>query len=164
MVAFFPPPPSCFSEEDLTGEEEDVPSFRGEGHTHTHAPIWGQQQQNNNVVCTNIMTHCTLRACVYCTCMACAWHLHICLQSFTLCLQVVPEEAVWGASRAILSSWLSKSCMHLLRSSSSQWQCWHHSVSSVGNSFFGVSPSPWYPLQWCRSLQLDAVSGRNRKY
>uniref|UniRef100_A0A8D3BBD2 Scavenger receptor class A, member 3 n=1 Tax=Scophthalmus maximus TaxID=52904 RepID=A0A8D3BBD2_SCOMX len=28
MVAFFSPP-SCFSEEDLTGEEEDVPSFRG---------------------------------------------------------------------------------------------------------------------------------------
>lgn len=37
-----------FSEEDLTGEEEEIPSFRGEGHImYTHASL----TTTNTVVC-----------------------------------------------------------------------------------------------------------------
>lgn len=79
--------------------EEEMPSFRGIG-PHTH---------KHTCLTTTSNSHTNL----------CHW----------MFLQVVAEAAVWGASRATLSSWLSKSSMDLLHSSSLLWQCWHHLVS-----------------------------------
>lgn len=96
--------------------------------------------------------------------------VHVCIRLMSL--QVEAEEAAWGASRATLSSWRSKSSMDLLHSSSLPWRCWHHSVSPVrlfNSSFYsqwilsqiGTTESP---TEMLIPKRLDAVSGQNSSY
>ena len=46
----------CISEEDLTGEEEDIPSFRGEGHMHTHTSL--NNNKTNMEICFVFLSVC----------------------------------------------------------------------------------------------------------
>lgn len=73
LFAFFL---SCFAEEDLTGEEEEMPSFRGEGHMHTSLTTTNIEYTNG--LCINVWIWLLFSVCV-CVCVAllCYVKLHI---------------------------------------------------------------------------------------
>lgn len=104
LFAFFL---SCFAEEDLTGEEEEMPSFRGEGHMHTSLTTTNIEYTNG--LCINVWIWLLFSVCV-CVCVLLCYVMLSSTsqqsQQSLLVYFITTQAHIWFIMLMITSYWL----------------------------------------------------------